>query len=150
MVVSLSLQALSAKLSQRSAPWEWSSFHRSQRQRPTDFSRLWIGPIIWEQEQDLGLQSVFFYPATTATPWNSWRGFQSSPPCMHLTSITVNSSYTCISMGEKSQSRGITGSKKRNPVERLGTAKDPTPLNKSISPFNQLASACWPVMQEAL
>lgn len=55
--------------------------------------------------------------------------FQPSPPCMHLTSSTVNSSYTCISMGEKSQSGGITGSKKRNPVETLGIAKDPTPPN---------------------
>lgn len=53
-------------------------------------------------------------------------------------------------MGEKSQSRGITGSTKRNPVETLGIAEDPTPSNKSISLFNQPASACWTVMQEAL
>lgn len=79
-------------------------------------------------------------------PLNSWRGI--SPPCMHFTSITVNISYTCISMEEKSQLWGITGSKKRNSVEMLGIAKDPTP--KSVSLFNQQASAHWAVMQEAL
>lgn len=67
---------------------------------------------------------------------------------MHFTSITVNISYTCISMEEKSQLWGITGSKKRNSVEMLGIAKDPTP--KSVSLFNQQASAHWAVMQEAL
>lgn len=51
-------------------------------------------------------------------------------------------------MGEKSQSRGITGSKKRNPVEMLRIAKDPTP--RSVSLFNQQASTRRAVLQEAL
>lgn len=99
-----------------------------------------------QQKQDLLHQSLLFYLAIRANPWNSWRGI--SPPCMHFTTITVNISYTCISMEEKSQLWGITGSKKRNPVEMLGIAKDPTP--KSVSLFNQQASAHWAVMQEAL
>lgn len=51
-------------------------------------------------------------------------------------------------MGEKSQSRGVTGSKKRNPVEMLRIAKDPAPSGKSL--FCQLAGARQPVLQEAL
>lgn len=42
-------------------------------------------------------------------------------------------------MGEKSQSTGVTGSKKRNPVEMLRIAKDPAPSSESL--FCQLAGA---------